>query len=89
MDRRKSVEAIRTLHKLKMLRDMRKSRKHKRHRRFWVRSIYQKRNQLGAFWTLVQELKVDRELFFRYLRMTPERFNHLHELVRDKIQQNK
>ena len=41
-----------------------KRRKH----RFWVRAIYQRREQLGLYKTLVQELKhEDRENFFRYL----------------------
>ena len=62
------------------------TKKYKRKKNiFWVRQIYKKREELGVFWTLLQELKQDREYFFRYLRMTPERFNHLHELVRNKI----
>ena len=38
------------------------ARKH----RFWVREMYQKREQLGAFHTLARELRLhDREYFFR------------------------
>ena len=36
--------------------------------RFWIRDIFLKREELGEFHRLVQELKNgDREYFFRYL----------------------
>ena len=41
--------------------------RHKRRRhRFWVREIFQRRNEYGVFYTLKQELRLgDREYFFR------------------------
>ena len=41
--------------------------RHKRRRhRFWVREIFQRRNEYGVFYTLMQELRLgDREYFFR------------------------
>ena len=61
------------------------NRKKKRERRFWVRKIFQRRSELGDFATLFQELKDDREQFFRYTRMSLDRFNHHLILVKDKI----
>ena len=60
--------------------------KKKQCKRFWVRKIYDKREQLGSFYTLFLDLKEDRECFFRYSRMTPDRFEHLLELVVPKIE---
>ena len=60
--------------------------KKRQHKRYWVRQIFRYRDQLGAFNTLFNELKDDREYFFRYLRMSPDRFGHLLSLVRDNIQ---
>ena len=40
-------------------------------RRFWVREIFRNRDRHGAFATLVKYLRDDRELFFRYIRMSP------------------
>ena len=39
----------------------------RRKHRFWIRKIFLRRQELGAFHTLVRELRVsDRENFFRY-----------------------
>ena len=57
----------------------------KRKHRFWVREIYERRSTLGVFSTLFQELKTDREQFFRYTQMSPDRFHHLLGLVEEKI----
>ena len=44
-------------------------------RRFWVRKIFQERKKYG-------ELRLfDKEYFFRIVRMTPQRFEHLLSLV--------
>lgn len=58
---------------------MKKRRKHKRwvSRRWWVRPVNLQRNVLGHFATLIQELKNDEELFFRYTRMSLEVYNQL------------
>ena len=55
-------------------------------RNAWVRQIFAKREQLGEFHTLVQEMRTtDRESFFRYLRMSPERYFQLLEMVEPLI----
>ena len=54
-------------------------------RRFWVRDIYLNRPTLGAYGTLFKELHADREYFFRYIRMSPDRFQHLLSLVAEDI----
>ena len=50
-----------------------------------MREIYERRSTLGVFSTLFQELKTSREQFFRYTRMSPDRFHHLLGLVEEKI----
>ena len=47
-------------------------------RKFWVLKIFQNRENLGAYHTLVQELRTDdRKYYYRYTRMSPERLNNL------------
>ena len=61
-----------------------------RHRRFWVREVLKRRRQQSQYHILVQELQLhDREYFFKYLRMSPERFEHLLKLVAPFIQKKK
>ena len=62
--------------------------RNKRKRRFWVRDIFLQRDRFGVFHTLYQELKQDREYYYRYLRMSPERFSHLLSLVQERITKN-
>ena len=50
------------------------------------KKIYEKREQLGSFYVLFPDLKEDQESFFRYFRMSPDRFEHLLELVGPKIE---
>ena len=58
----------------------------KRKHRFWVRELFQQRAEKGAFNTLIPELKLyDREFFYRYLRMSPERFENLLQMVGPSI----
>eukprot|EP00794_Sanderia_malayensis_P002307 gene2307-2657_t len=53
---------------------LRKKRKHK----CWVRRISKQRNNHGQCHTLFRELKLhDREFFYRYLRMSTKRLEHL------------
>eukprot|EP00794_Sanderia_malayensis_P002221 gene2221-2529_t len=53
-------------------------RKPYKKKRSWVRKILQERKRLGQYHTLVQELRMhDREYFFRFLRMNPERYENL------------
>ena len=47
-------------------------------RRFWVRPIFTARKTYGCYHTLVQELRLgDREWYCKFIRMAPERFEHL------------
>ena len=58
----------------------------KRRRRWWVRPAYQRRIQLREFNNLLPHLHVnDPEMYFKYLRMSPERYNHLLSLVSDNL----
>ena len=51
-------------------------------RKCWRRSIFLEREKLGQYHTLFKELQLgDREYFFRYLRMSPERLEHLLSMV--------
>ncbi|KYN29021.1 hypothetical protein ALC57_01559 [Trachymyrmex cornetzi] len=58
---------------------LRKKRKHKRwrNRRWWVRPINLQRDILDDYSVLVKELKKDKNLFFRYTRMSLEVHNNL------------
>ncbi|KAL9977992.1 hypothetical protein ACROYT_G015463 [Oculina patagonica] len=59
----------------------------RRTKRFWIREYLKKREKYGQFHTLFAELRLsDREYFFRYIRMSPERFEHLLTLVAPYIQ---
>ena len=49
---------------------LRRKKKGKRQHRFWVRDIFRKREELGVFHTLAQEMEAnDREYFFRYVHL--------------------
>ena len=61
---------------LLLRRRLRLKRKYKK--RFWVRKIFQDRQEKGEFHTLVQEMKLfDHEYFFRCFRMTPATYERL------------
>ena len=46
-------------------------------RRFWVRKIFRERRKYGLYHILTDELRLlDKECFFRFVRMTPQRFEH-------------
>ena len=56
-------------------------------RRFWVRKIFQERKKYGLYRILTDELRLfDKEYFFRFVRMTPRRFEHLLSLVAPHLQ---
>ena len=47
-------------------------------RRFWVKKIFQERKIHGLCHILTNELRLfDKEYFFRFVRMTPQRSEHL------------
>ena len=56
-------------------------------RRFWVRKIFQERKKYSLYHILTDELRLfDKEYFFRFVRMTPQRFEHLLSLVGPHLQ---
>ena len=56
-------------------------------RRFLVRKIFQERKKYGLYHILTDELRLfDKEYFFRFVRMTPQRFEHLLSLVGPHLQ---
>ena len=63
--------------------ERRRCRMRQRPRRFWVRKIFtEEAKKRGEWETVVEELTTnDREFFFKYLRMSPERFEHLFSMV--------
>ena len=73
MERAKLQRRLQFLIQLQQLRRL--SRAKVKKRRCWVREIFQSRAGYGAFETLFNALRNDRELFFRYICMTPEKFD--------------
>ena len=60
--------------------------KKKQVKRFWRRGIFRDRKLYSEYYTLYQQLRnSDRELHYRYLRMSKDRFDHLLTLITDKI----
>ncbi len=58
-------------------------------RRWGVHPINQMRREQGHFHNLFQEMQTyDHEKFFNYTRMSPERFDHLFELIETRITKN-
>ena len=60
------------------------SRRRKRKRQ-WVHSINLKRNSLGEYHHLVQELRTDRNKFIEYFRLSPEQFDNLVNILSPHI----
>ena len=59
-------------------------------RRFWVRAIFRQRQRFGCYHTLVQELRLgDREWHFKFIRISPKRFEHLLRLIAPHISTKK
>jgi len=50
-------------------------------RKYWVRPINMRRPMQGDFDHLLQEMKTDPYMFFRYTRMSTNVFNHLLEMM--------
>ena len=60
--------------------------KKKQRKRYWRRGIFRDRKLYSEYYTLYQSLREsDREFHYRYLRMSKERFDHLLNLLREKI----
>lgn len=64
-------------------------KRRKGERRWGVHPLNQLRKEQGHFHNLFEEMLAhDHEKFFNYTRMTPERFQHLFELIEWKITKN-
>jgi len=57
----------------------------KKKRSEWVHKTNTRREELGEFNRLVQELSEDSHRFHMYFRMKKEEFEYLHELIKDEI----
>ena len=57
----------------------------KKRQRFWVGDLYKLRELLGIFHVMFNDLNQNSKLFFRFFRVSPERFYHLLLLVEGKI----
>ena len=48
----------------------------------WVRDLFKERKTQGAYNNLVREMRLgDREFYFKYMCMSPERFDHILSLI--------
>lgn len=52
-------------------------RRQRRRKRLWLNPIVQRRSTVGAFTTLMQQLRNDPQKFFNYFRMTIPTFDNL------------
>ena len=78
----------RLLIKILLLR-RRERRLQKYKKRFWIRKIYEEREQKGEYHLLIKELRLhDAEYFFRCFRMTPTLFEELLNWFGQFLQKN-
>ena len=55
-------------------------------KRMWVRKLFQERETKGAFNLLIKDMELyDQEYFFKYMRMTPTKYEQLLRLVAPAI----
>ena len=61
---------------------LRRRRLARRAKRCWIKKINRSRLLKGEYHSLIQEMRLsDHESFYKYFRMTPQRFDHLLSLV--------
>uniref|UniRef100_A0A915D6X6 Uncharacterized protein n=1 Tax=Ditylenchus dipsaci TaxID=166011 RepID=A0A915D6X6_9BILA len=58
--------------KLALLVLLRRRKRQKKGRRYWVHPLWRNRPELGAYFALLPQLKVNPDKFFDYMRMNPE-----------------
>jgi len=63
-----------------------RKRKKKHERRFWIHDVITRRDELGEYHRLVQELRHDPERFPRYFRMSTSQFDMLLDLIGPEIE---
>jgi hypothetical protein len=61
-------------------------RKRRRNRLHWVHSIIQKREELGASYTLFGELRDDANKFLNCFQMSVSSFDEMHRRLKDSLQ---
>lgn len=64
----------------------RRRKRRRYHRKHWVHPINQMREEVGAFYTLFDELRCDENKFFNYFRMSVSSFDELLDRLKDMIQ---
>ena len=61
-------------------------KKHQRKHKVWVRKLFRESFEKGEYYKLVLDMKLfDHELFFRYFRMLPDKFEELLSIVGPSI----
>ena len=64
-------------------------KKHQRKHKVWVRKLFRERFEKGEYYKLVLDMKLfDHELFFRYFRMLPDKFEELLSIVGPSLLKN-
>lgn len=73
MESKRRLLLLKKVQLLKLLAlDVEEKKRNKYKKRFWVRKLYQERNQKGEFAILIKDLRLyDQQLFFQYFRMSP------------------
>jgi hypothetical protein len=61
-------------------------RKRRRNRSHWAHPVIQKREVFGAFETVFNELRDDKNKFFNYFRMSVSSFDELHRRLKESLQ---
>uniref|UniRef100_A0A915DGU2 Uncharacterized protein n=1 Tax=Ditylenchus dipsaci TaxID=166011 RepID=A0A915DGU2_9BILA len=71
--------------KLALLVLLRRRKRQKKGRRYWVHPLWRNRPELGAYFALLPQLKVNPDKFFDYMRMNPEVFATLLRVLNEKL----
>ena len=73
-----------------MLKKRNSKKKKRKSKRFWVRKLFKERKSAGFFHALTRELEIlNREYFFRFLRMSPDRYKQLLSIVDPELQRQR
>ncbi|XP_068082720.1 uncharacterized protein [Anabrus simplex] len=64
----------------------RRRKRQKRNPRLWVHPINQRREEVGLFYTLFEDLRNDENNFFNYFRMSIASYDELHGKLKDALQ---
>lgn len=64
----------------------RRRKRKRRDRVHWVHPINQRREEVGLFCTLFQDLRNDELKFFNYFRMSMGSFDELHDKLKNVLQ---